>query len=67
MNTLEYYDSKINLLQKERNAITKTGDITPEQGLRLIEIDEELQMWFKYQELFMKLQLSSQPSVQLSS
>lgn len=67
MNTLEYYNTQINLLQTERNAITKTGSITPVQGLRLIEIDEELQLWFKYYDLFMKLQLSSQPSVQSSS
>jgi len=67
MNTLEYYDSKINLLQGERNAITKTGHITPEQGLRLIEIDEELKLWFKYQDLFMKLEPSSQPAARPSS
>ena len=63
MDTLAYYNKEIRLLEIERNAITKTGSISPEQGLRLDAIDLELRLWFKYIDIILTVpQTPSQPS-----
>jgi len=45
---LNYYNKQIRVLETERNSITKIGHITTAQGLRLTEIDSELNIYFKY-------------------
>jgi len=66
MNPQDYYDMRIMTLQTERNSITKTGNITPEQRNRLNYLDHELKLWCKYQDIFIEIKKSSRLSAQPS-
>lgn len=47
---LEYYDSNIKQLEKEQHTIWRRGALSPQQEMRLDEIEAELAYWAELRE-----------------
>ena len=50
MLALEYYDVNINQLQKEQQKIWRRGAMSPQEDMRLDEIEAELAYWNEMRE-----------------
>lgn len=48
--TLEYYDLTIQQLERERQRIWQRGALSPQQDMRLDEIEAELAYWAELRE-----------------